>query len=100
MKNVNPASSNPFSSRIRADGAPSAPAVRFPTVLYDVQDDPTQERPIQDATVEARMIDCMIRLMRACDAPAEQYARLGLELAPAARNVGRLSPSPSGRGQG
>jgi arylsulfatase A-like enzyme len=49
------------------------------TMLFDLASDPHQERPIQDAAVEARMIGRLVRLMRANDAPPEQFRRLGLE---------------------
>lgn len=51
---------------------------QFGTMLFDVQADPTQQHPLNDPTVEARMIDLMLQLMRANDAPLEQYERLGL----------------------
>ncbi len=53
-------------------------AHEFGTMLFDIDADPRQERPLKDPVVEKRMIDLMIRLMRANDAPAEQYDRLGL----------------------
>ncbi|MFA6133418.1 MAG: sulfatase [Phycisphaerae bacterium] len=46
--------------------------------LYDLQADPRQERPIQDARIEARMIELLCGLMKANDAPVEQFERLGL----------------------
>ncbi|MBN2450636.1 MAG: sulfatase [Lentisphaeria bacterium] len=49
-----------------------------PTTLWDLEQDPGQERPVRDAHVEARMVDHMIRLMREHDAPEEQFLRLGL----------------------
>ncbi len=48
------------------------------SLLFDLADDPKQERPISDAAVEQRMIGHLKTLMKACDAPAEQYERLGL----------------------
>jgi len=53
---------------------------RFPTALYDLQNDPKQESPLADPVVEARLIAAMRRLMQANDAPPEQYQRLGLEV--------------------
>jgi len=49
------------------------------TVLYDLTRDPAQLGPIRDTDVEARLLGAMSRLMRANDAPAESYSRLGLE---------------------
>ena len=50
----------------------------FPTLLFDLQEDPYQERPIKDAKVERQMTDHLVRLMREADAPADQYERLGV----------------------
>ena len=55
-----------------------AEAARFGTLLFDTQTDPKQEHPLQDATLEARMIELLRREMAANDAPREQYQRLGL----------------------
>lgn len=52
--------------------------VQFPTALYDLQNDPLQEHPIEDSEIEERMIQLMVKLMRENDAPPEQYERLGL----------------------
>jgi hypothetical protein len=51
------------------------------TLLYDLATDPKQLSPITDAAVEERMIGLLIDLMRQCDAPKEQYERLGLNAA-------------------
>ena len=48
------------------------------TLLFDVAADPGQLNPIDDPAAEARMADTMVDLMRANDAPVEQYERLGL----------------------
>jgi hypothetical protein len=53
----------------------------FDTLLFDLQTDPQQARPITDPAVEAQMIAHLVRLMRENDAPPEQYARLGLPVA-------------------
>ena len=50
----------------------------FRTALYDIEDDPQQLRPLNDGTIEAKMKDLLVRLMRQNDAPAEQFIRLGL----------------------
>ncbi|UQZ83060.1 Arylsulfatase [Paenibacillus konkukensis] len=54
------------------------PAHRFGTLLFDIQADPEQKRPIQDKEIEERMTAHMLRLMKSNDAPPEQYERLGL----------------------
>jgi hypothetical protein len=48
------------------------------TLLWDLEADPCQGAPIRDEAVERRMQERMIELMRECDAPPEQYRRLGL----------------------
>ncbi|MBM3496520.1 MAG: sulfatase [Armatimonadetes bacterium] len=48
------------------------------TLLWDVENDPLQSTPAPDAAVERRMTDLMVGLMRECDAPPEQFERLGL----------------------
>ncbi|MFT5087332.1 MAG: arylsulfatase A-like enzyme [Planctomycetota bacterium] len=50
----------------------------FPSALYDVQADPGQQAPLNDAATEARLVGQMRELMRQCDAPSDQYQRLGL----------------------
>ena len=47
--------------------------------LFNLQTDPKQEHPIKDLIQEQRMINLMCRLMKENDAPAEQYARIGLQ---------------------
>lgn len=47
-------------------------------VLFDLQNDPAQEHPIQDKNIEQQMIEHMKRLMQECDAPPEQFVRMGL----------------------
>jgi arylsulfatase A-like enzyme len=68
------------------------PAHRWPgshpyeTLLYDLETDPAQEHPLQDAAldpaVKQAMIGHLVRLMAANDAPQEQYERLGLPVPP------------------
>jgi hypothetical protein len=50
----------------------------FGTLLFDLETDPGQTNPLKDAATERRMVAHMLRLMRECDAPAEQYQRIGL----------------------
>ena len=50
----------------------------FDTLLFDLESDPGQLNPIADDAVEGRMIEHMVELMRANDAPSEQYQRLGV----------------------
>ena len=60
--------------RIATPGAQS-PA-QYGTLLFDLAEDPQQEHPLDDPVIEQRMIDHMVRLMRECDAPEEQFARM------------------------
>jgi hypothetical protein len=48
------------------------------TMLFDLENDPDQEHPLDDPEVEARMVAHLVRLMQESDAPEEQYLRLGL----------------------
>ncbi|MFW6058980.1 MAG: sulfatase, partial [Phycisphaeraceae bacterium] len=50
-------------------------------LLYDVLNDPTQQRTIDDEATERRLCEHAVRLMIEHDAPPEQYVRLGLEQA-------------------
>jgi arylsulfatase A-like enzyme len=47
-------------------------------LLYDLENDLHQENPLQDEDVERCLLAHLDRLMRECDAPAEQWERLGL----------------------
>ena len=51
---------------------------RFGTLLFNVELDPGQNRPLNDSAIEAQMIQHMVRVMRENDAPEEQFVRLGL----------------------
>jgi len=55
-----------------------AKAYDFGTLLYDLESDPKQERPLHDVKVEKRMLGHLVRQMKQNDAPREQYRRLGL----------------------
>ena len=52
---------------------------KFETKLYDLQNDPKQEHPIEDNEIEQIMIQHMISLMKENDCPGEQFIRLGLQ---------------------
>jgi arylsulfatase A-like enzyme len=53
-------------------------AHKFGHLLFDLEADPRQQRPLQDPALEQTMRGHLLDLMRQCDAPAEQYKRLGL----------------------
>lgn len=54
------------------------PQVKYKTELFDLENDPKQQNPIENSEVEKRLIRQMIALMKENDAPDEQYERLGL----------------------
>ncbi len=54
------------------------PAI-YDTLLFDLAADPGQEHPLDDPQIEEKMKRHLISLMRANNAPPEQFERLGLE---------------------
>ncbi|MGI6706233.1 MAG: sulfatase [Clostridia bacterium] len=50
----------------------------FETMLFDLEKDPGQERPIHDPIIEKRMIELLVKLMKENDAAPGQFERLGL----------------------
>ncbi len=66
--------------QIEASRSSDRPESRlFETMLFDLQNDPKQQEPLDDPEIEKRMIDHLVRLMKANDAPPEQFERLGLK---------------------
>ncbi len=53
--------------------------IKLETMLFDLENDPGQENRINDPEAEEKMVNHLIRLMEASDAPPEQYERLGLK---------------------
>lgn len=53
-------------------------AERYGTLLFDLKNDPGQKQPLVDDALELRMIGMLLNMMRANEAPPEQYQRLGL----------------------
>jgi arylsulfatase A-like enzyme len=51
---------------------------RGKTLLYDLESDPGQHSPIENAEVEKRLIDALKKEMETASAPPEQFVRLGL----------------------
>lgn len=66
-------------SGIRSLGFPPKSLLEYGNLLFDVENDPQQLHPLEDAAIEERMIRGMVAAMQANDAPPEQYVRLGLE---------------------
>ncbi|MEM6822253.1 MAG: sulfatase [Verrucomicrobiota bacterium] len=48
------------------------------TLLFDLDQDAQQQSPLKDLQIEEKMIDHMFQLMRECDAPKEEFRRMGL----------------------
>ncbi len=51
---------------------------QYCNLLFDLEEDPGQLHPLNDDAKEVEMANIMIQLMKANDAPAEQYERMGL----------------------
>lgn len=64
---------------LKMPGRSMTNAHQFGHLLFDLAEDPQQERPLQDPALEERMIRLLLRLMQENDAPPEQYVRLGVE---------------------
>jgi arylsulfatase A-like enzyme len=64
--------------KIRHSDGGWARAFEYGTLLFDNREDPAQDRPLKDAKAEKRMTELLVQTMKASDAPAEQYRRLGL----------------------
>jgi len=63
---------------LRVPGSAFGDPSSFGTALFDLTTDPGQEQPVLDDDVELRMVGLLLDLMRANDAPASQFERLGL----------------------
>lgn len=46
--------------------------------LFDIIADPLQQSPVNDAALEAHFVERIAAHLRACEAPAEQFGRLGI----------------------
>jgi hypothetical protein len=49
------------------------------TMLFDTLTDPGQKTPLHDQSIEEAMTRLLVQVMKANDAPPEQFVRLGLE---------------------
>jgi arylsulfatase A-like enzyme len=63
---------------LKVEARPWIRAHPFGTLLFDLDTDPGQNGPLDDPGIEMEMIQHLIRLMQANDAPPEQFERLGL----------------------
>ena len=50
-----------------------------PSMLFDLENDPDQNSPLQDPEQERRMQDLMVGVMLESEAPPEQFRRIGLD---------------------
>ena len=69
--------------KIAGRGAFRSRAHEFGTLLFDLENDPLQEHPLDVTTpenrkIETMMVEHLVRVMQENDAPHEQYERLGL----------------------
>ena len=53
--------------------------MQYGSLLFDREQDPQQETPLQDPELEQKLCDAMCRLLEENEAPKEQYIRLGLQ---------------------
>ncbi len=63
-----------------AGGMPGGEPMEMPSenLLFDLENDPDQEHPIQDTGIEKKMIGHLTDCMQDSDAPMELFGRLGL----------------------
>jgi hypothetical protein len=63
-----------------AGGMPGGEPMEKPkdNLLFDLQQDPAQEHPLNDEKIEGRMVQQLIRLMKENDAPPELFRRLDI----------------------
>lgn len=52
----------------------------YGTRLYDLENDPHEDHPMEDLEQSRRMAELLRRMMKESEAPAEQYERLGLPM--------------------
>jgi arylsulfatase A-like enzyme len=50
----------------------------FGTLLFDLEEDPREQRPLVDDQLERRMAQALVTAMREAQAPVSQFERLGL----------------------
>ncbi|MDA2809359.1 sulfatase [Nocardiopsis sp. RSe5-2] len=82
LKDWEPAEPFGFTKGLRTMRVPSAGGWLNPwrhgTLLFDLREDPHQSAPLHDDEVELRMARLLVEAMRGSEAPAAQFARLGL----------------------
>jgi hypothetical protein len=68
---------NKNSSR-RIDNNDLLNAANFGDKLFDIKNDPHEEKKLDDMEIETHMANLLVRAMRENEAPEEQYERIGL----------------------
>ena len=63
---------------LRTQGHTRSKQHEYGTLLFDLEQDPRQEAPLADAALEQRMQQLLRGVMEECEAPPEQYERLGI----------------------
>lgn len=63
---------------LRLTGRAQINPYTYGTLLFDLQSDPAQEHPLDDAEQELRMLRLLARLLRENAAPESQFLRLGI----------------------
>jgi arylsulfatase A-like enzyme len=71
-------SNNKNSSR-RIDNNDLLNAANFGDKLFDIRNDPREEKELDDMGIETRMANLLVHAMRENEAPGEQYERIGLQ---------------------
>lgn len=69
--------------KIPAQGSAPRPRAGEPALvnrhqLFDIVTDPLQASPLNDAALESHFVERIAAHLQACEAPAEQFARLGI----------------------
>lgn len=64
---------------LRVDMGNIYDSYQFGHLLFDMDNDPLQEKPIKDELIETRMIQKLVSQMKKIEAPKEEFERLGLE---------------------
>jgi hypothetical protein len=71
--------SDTSNSSRRIDNNDLLNAANFGDKLFNIKNDPRQEKELDDITAEARMANLLVRAILENEAPEEQYERIGLQ---------------------
>ena len=77
-----PADPFPFTKGLRTLRIPTTGGWMNPwrhgTLLFDLENDPGQQHPLDDPEAELRILRLLAELLHACEAPRSQFERLGI----------------------